>query len=268
MKAIGTAVTDLAVGDHVVLAYNSCGDCRHCQKHDNFRCIEIMKRNFGGNRPDGSQNISWKGKPISGCFFGQSSFCNPAIVQANSCVKVDDSLDLAVVCSLGCGVQTGAGAVFNVIKPVERGVGSLAIFGLGAVGCASLMAARVIADENPIVLGKIIVVDMNEKRLKLASELGATHCINSKTENVMAKVMEITGNEGLDAAVDCSGVLSVINEMIEAIGSGGIAVTIGNPGNDSKASVPILPFIAGAKTYCATHQGNAYSKTVGLRRKL
>jgi aryl-alcohol dehydrogenase len=221
-----------------------------------------MKRNFGGKREDGSQTATWDGKPVSSCFFGQSSFCNPAVVQANSCVKVDSSLDSAVVCSLGCGVQTGAGSIFNVVKPVERDARSLGIFGLGAVGCAAVMAAHILSQDNPRVLSQIIAVDVNESRLQLAKELGATHTINPTKEDVMMRLMDVTEQEGLDAAVDCSGVLTVINSMIGSIGAGGIAVTIGNPGNDSKASVPILPFIAGAKTYCASHQGNADSKSV------
>jgi aryl-alcohol dehydrogenase len=97
-------VSDLVVGDCVVLSYNYCGKCRHCEKHNGFRCHEIMKKNFGGKRVDGSQTVRWEGKPVSTCFFGQSSFCNSAVVQANSCVKVDLTLDLAVVCSLGCGI--------------------------------------------------------------------------------------------------------------------------------------------------------------------
>lgn len=262
VKKIGSEVTDLAEGDHVVLSYNSCGKCRQCQKQNNFRCLEIMERNFGGQREDGSKTISWKGKPVSSSFFGQSSFCNPTVAHASSCVKVDKSLDLAVVCSLGCGIQTGAGSIFNVVKPVEMDVRSLGIFGLGAVGCATVMAARIVAQDNPTVLSQIVAVDVNENRLKLARELGATHTINPENEDVKEKLLEITGGENLDAAVDCSGVLSVVNSMIESIGSGGIAVTIGSPGNDSKASVPILPFIAGAKTYCASHQGNANSKIV------
>ena len=264
MKEIGSAVSGLAIGDHIVLSYDSCGKCRHCLKQDNFRCLKIMEKNFGGQRSDGSRTITWEGKPVSTCFFGQSSFCNPAVVQANSCVKVDNSLDLAVACSLGCGIQTGTGAIFNVVKAVEKDVRSLAIFGVGAVGCAALMAARIMSEKNSEVLIQIIAVDVNSSRLELAKTLGATHIINSAEEDVVARLKEITLGVGVDAAVDCSAVLSVINTMIECIGSGGTAVTIGNPGNESKASVPILPFISGAKTYCATHQGNANAKRVSL----
>jgi aryl-alcohol dehydrogenase len=124
------------------------------------------------------------------------------------------------------------------------------------------MAAHIISQENPNLLTQIIMVDVNESRLKLAEAFGATYFINPAEEDVMTRLMEITELEGLDAAVDCSGVLSVINTMIVSIGAGGIAVTISNPGNESKASVPILPSIASTKTYCATHQGNADSKSV------
>lgn len=262
MLEIGSAVSEVAVGDHVVLSYNSCGECKPCSQQKYFRCVRSMEENFGVQRKDGSQTIQWNGKPVSSCFFGQSSFCNPSIVQAASCVKIEKSLDLSVMASMGCGIQTGAGAVLNVVKPVERDVESLAIFGVGAAGSAALMMAKVIAEDNPGKLTKIIVVDVDKGRLELAKEFGATHCINPKTDDVKSSIMKLTNGEGVDAAVDCSGVLSVINSMIEVIGSGGIAVTVGNPPNGSKASVDIFPFILGSKTYCASHQGNSYSKSV------
>ena len=259
---VGSAVSDIAVGDHVVLSYNSCGECRPCRQQKNFRCIETLGKSFGVQRKDGSQTIHWNGEPVSSCFFGQSSFCNPSIVQAASCIKIDKSLDLSVMCSMGCGIQTGAGAVLNVLKPIERDVNSLAIFGIGAVGSAALMMAKVIAQDNPGKLAKIFAVAMDKERLELAEELGATHFLNPRTDDIQAKIMELTYGEGVDAAVDCSGVLSVINSMIEVIGTGGIAVTVGDPPNGSKAAVEIFPFILGCKTYCASHQGNSYSKSV------
>ena len=146
---IGFEVRGLAIGDYVVLSYDSCGACRHCVEEKNHQCQEIVKRNFGAQRIDQTKTIKWKGNPISSRFFGQSSFLNPAIVRAGSCVKVASSLDLSVACSLGCGIQTGAGAIFNVVKPVEKKANSLVIFGLGAVGIAALMATKVIADDSP-----------------------------------------------------------------------------------------------------------------------
>ena len=105
---------------------------------------------------------------------------------------------------------------------------------------------------------------MNESRLKLANDLGATHIINSSNTEVSKAVMDITKQEELDARLDCTGVLSIINNMIELIGHGGTAVTVGNPPTGAKAAVEIFPFILRSKTYCASHQGNAYSKSAGF----
>lgn len=124
------------------------------------------------------------------------------------------------------------------------------------------MMARVIAQDNPGKLSKIIAVDMDSERLALAREFGATHCIDPGTADVKARVMELTDGQGADAVIDCSGVSSVTNSMVELIGSGGKAVTVGNPPNGSKTAVGIFPFILGSKTYCASHQGNSYSKAV------
>jgi aryl-alcohol dehydrogenase len=91
------------------------------------------------------------------------------------------------------------------------------------------MTPHIISQDNPNLLTQIIVVDVNESRLKLAEAFGATHYINPAKEGARTRVMEITDQKGLDAGEDCCGVLSVINTMIESIGSGGTVVTIGNP---------------------------------------
>src|ERR1700733_3103651 len=122
--------------------------------------------NFSGGRHDGSKTMKWKEQPINANFFGQSSFSNPAIVQETSCIKVDSSLPLEVLAPMGCAMQTGAGAVFNVVKPVENKTRSLVIFGVGGVGCAAIMAAKALsADNQPSILRKIIAVDLRAERL-------------------------------------------------------------------------------------------------------
>lgn len=221
-------------------------------------------RNFGGQRPDGSQTVHFESGPLHSCFFGQSSFCNPAVVQAASCVKIRADLPLSVVCALGCGFQTGAGSVFNVIKPVQRKIRYLAVFGAGGVGLAAIMAAHLLRNENPGVLEAIIVVDVQEARLGLAKQLGATHIINSRTDDLRKRVAEITNDASLDAAVDCTGVIAVVNDMISLIGPGGLAVTVGGPTPGLTASVDVFDMLIGAKTYRGCHQGNAYAKTVSI----
>ncbi|KAL5585714.1 hypothetical protein FOVSG1_013406 [Fusarium oxysporum f. sp. vasinfectum] len=184
--AVGTEVVDIRKGDHVILSYNHCGSCHSCWLGRTWHCSKIHAMNFGGQRPDGSQTAHSESGPLHSCFFGQSSFCNPAVVQSASCVKVNPELPLSVICALGCGSQTGAGSVFNVVKPVERKVRHLAIFGAGGVGFAALMAAVHLANENPGVLEAIIAVDVNDERLELAKELGATHIINLLDDRIVS----------------------------------------------------------------------------------
>lgn len=169
-----------------------------------------------------------------------------------------------MVCTLGCGFQTGAGSVFNVIKPVQRKVRYLAVFGAGGVGFAAIMAAHFLRNENPSVLEAIIAVDVQEARLDLAKQLGATHIINSRTDDLRKRIAEITDDENLDAAVDCTGVIPVVNDMISLIGPGGLAVTVGGPTPGLTASVDVFDMLIGAKTYRGCHQGNAYAKDVSV----
>lgn len=264
MLDVGSAITDIHVGDHVVLSYNFCTSCRSCKSSKPYQCLEAQRMNFGGSRMDGSSTILSESPKISTCFFGQSSFCNPAVVQGASCVKVDKSLPLEVICALGCGFQTGAGSIYNVVKPLERKIRHIAIFGIGGVGCAAIMAANHLATSrpDPSPAFDIIAVDVNEDRLRLSKDLGAMHTINSASGTTRDTIMDLTNNEGLDAVVDCTGLLSVIDEMIDLLGPGAIAVTVGGPQPGTKAHVDIFSMLIKCKTYCGCHQGNAYSKTV------
>lgn len=263
VREIGSAVRDISVGDHVLLSYSYCGACHSCTKQRPYQCIQMSERNFGACRRDGSLSITWNGTAVHGCFFGQSSFSNPALVQETSCVRIDKKYPLEQLAPLGCGVQTGAGAVFNVVKPSENGTQSLLIFGIGGVGSAALMAAKVVNSDNPHLLSTVIAVDMKDDRLLLAKKLGATHVIKSASvEDTIAKVRRITSGEGVDAAIDCTGAIPIINAMINALGPGGAAVTVGAPPAMADMSIRVFPFINGCKTYRGSNQGNSYSKDV------
>lgn len=264
VEAVGKDVTTVEVGDHVLLSYSSCGQCYTCQREKPFACEQMLSRNFGCNRPDGSCPILWEGRETHGCFFGQSSFANPALVQEASCVRVDKSLPLEILAPLGCGIQTGAGAVCNIVQPVENRVRSLVIFGIGGVGSAALMAAKYLSMTASGILDTIIAVDQNDERLSLARKLGATHTINAKNTNTLEEIARICGGSGVDAAVECTGAVQVINDMIEALGPCGTAVTIGSPPATAKMSIEVFPFINGCKTYRGSHAGNSVSSKVCL----
>jgi Zn-dependent alcohol dehydrogenase len=146
-------------------------------------CHEFFGYNFAGARPDGSSALSNVNERIHGHFFGQSSFATYALCHEANVVKVRDDVPLAGLAPLACGIQTGAGAVINVLRPGPGN--SLAVFGTGSVGLSAIMAARMIG------VSTIIGIDLNETRLALAHELGATHTIKA-TENVAEAINKIT----------------------------------------------------------------------------
>lgn len=118
VRSVGSEVTYVEPGDAVVLAFASCMQCRRCERAQNPYCDHLVRLNFGGKRDDGSAVVtaSEKGGEVNGFFFGQSSMARVAMVREESCVKVGDVSreDLQKACSLGCGIQTGAGTILWV----------------------------------------------------------------------------------------------------------------------------------------------------------
>jgi len=206
--SVGSAVDKVAPGDHVVMSFNSCGECANCHVAAPSYCHDFFGRNFAGARPDGSSPLSQNGIPLHGNFFGQSSFATFAICHERNAVKVSRDVPLERLAPLGCGVQTGAGAVMNALK---IGAGqSFAVFGTGSVGLSAILAARVRG------AGTIIAVDTVAARLELASELGATHTINATTERAVERVMAVTGT-GCDFTLDTTARPDVIRSAVESL---------------------------------------------------
>jgi aryl-alcohol dehydrogenase len=155
------------------MSFPWCGGCANCEQELLSYCVHAIKLKMKGVRADGSTLMSKNGKPIYSAFFQQSSFGTYALTQERYAVKVRKDAPLELLGPLACSGQTGAGAIFNVIKPKPGD--SIAVFGVGAVGLSALLAAK-IAGCDPI-----IAVDVNEERLVLARKLGATHAINHST---------------------------------------------------------------------------------------
>ncbi|SHT67950.1 NAD(P)-dependent alcohol dehydrogenase [Mycolicibacterium phocaicum] len=218
VRATGADVTDIAVGDHVVMSFDFCGDCRNCVSGHPSYCSSFFPRNMSGTRLDGSTNAKDAvGKAVSARWFGQSSFADYAVVAARNVVRVGAELPLELLGALGCGFQTGAGAVLNSLS-VQRGT-SIAVFGAGAVGLAAVMAAR-IADADTIV-----AVDLNPDRLELATRYGATHVIDGAADDLGKQLHAVTG--GADYAFDTTGVPKVIGTAIDALHSLGVCGLVG-----------------------------------------
>ncbi len=134
-------------------------------------------------------------------------------------MKIDKSVPLDLMGPLGCGISTGAGTVINALHPPAGS--SIAVFGAGSVGMAAIMAARVVGCTT------IIAVDLNQSRLKLALELGATHTINASTQDAVAAVQALTGGLGAQFSVECTGVPKVFRQAVEALRVTGTCGLIG-----------------------------------------
>jgi len=194
VEQIGKSVKGVQCGDPVVLSYQSCGHCRPCRKGHPTHCERFYEANFGFARLDGSNALQSSG--VRGHFFGQSSFVTYTLATERNLVKVPKDLPLELLSPLGCGLQTGAGTVMNSLA-VPAGA-SIAIFGVGAVGLAAVMAAQIVGARP------IIGVDRIPMRLKLARELGATHTIDSRHNDVASHITDITGR-GVDYVVETTG---------------------------------------------------------------
>jgi len=174
---------------------------------------------------------------VRGHFFGQSSFATHSLATERNLVKVSKNLPLEVLSPLGCGLQTGAGTVMNSLK-VTAGT-SIAIFGTGAVGIAAVMAARIVGAYP------IIGVDMKPKRLQLALELGATHKINNRRQDIAVRIAEITGS-GIDYVVETTGNPKMHQLAIDVLNSCGIvALLTGESGKDLTGGRKTLGIIEG-----------------------
>lgn len=208
VEALGGSVRSLAVGDHVVLSFDSCGDCANCRGHQPAYCDTFMPRNLLGRELDGSPTVTdAAGGAVGARWFGQSSFASHAIATERNAVKVDSSLPLATLGPLGCGVQTGAGSVLSALE-VQPG-SSIAVFGAGAVGLSAVMAAKVAGATT------IVAVDLHQHRLDLALELGATHVLHGGADDLVAQLMAVTSG-GTHYAFDTTGVPSVMLNALRA----------------------------------------------------
>ncbi|MCX5205514.1 NAD(P)-dependent alcohol dehydrogenase [Streptomyces sp. NBC_00237] len=220
VEAVGAAVTGFAPGDRVVLSLDSCGVCPNCLAGQPAYCDHHVPLNFHSRRADGSVGLrDASGDPVHDHFFGQSSFASHGLAHPRGLVKVDADLPLTTLAPLGCGLITGAGAVFNSLR--VRAGSSVAVFGLGAVGLAALMAA--------VASGatRVIAVDRNPERLSLATELGATDVIDASTADAAEAIRELTAGRGVDHSVESTGVVPVMNAAVSVLAPLGSAAVLG-----------------------------------------
>jgi aryl-alcohol dehydrogenase len=221
VEAVGAAVTGFETGDRVVASFSFCGVCRNCLSGRPAYCPLHFPLNFGAQRADGSVGVrDASGERVHDHFFGQSSFAGYGLCRPSSLINVG-ATDLPdhLLAPLGCGVITGAGAVWNVLK-VSPG-SAVVVFGAGAVGLSAVMAAAAAG------AARIIVTDVHASRLDLAAHLGATHVVDASTGTAVEQIRELTGGQGVDYSVESTGVPEVMSQAVAALAPLGSAAILG-----------------------------------------
>lgn len=214
--ALGEGVDEFAVGDRVLMSFGSCGRCAKCRGGAPGYCKSAWL-SFRGTRADGSSPIVRDGASITGHFFAQSSFATHAVASVNNVVRLEDDLPPALMAPLACGVQTGMASVMIALGATAED--SLAVFGCGTVGLSAIIAGRILGCRT------IVAVDLDDGRLALASELGATHAFNARTTENLPKALRALG--GVTRALDCTGVPDVMAIAFGALQPQGVLACAG-----------------------------------------
>ncbi|MDR5733915.1 NAD(P)-dependent alcohol dehydrogenase [Caballeronia sp. LZ025] len=248
VERVGANVRKVQVGDHVIMHYDSCGACPSCIEHAPAYCHHFFKFNFSGLRGDGTATLQASHSPAFANFFGQSSFANFSLCRERNVVKVAHDLPLDVLAPIGCGIQTGAGAVLNALK-VKVG-DSLAVFGAGSVGLAAVMAARAAGAT------RIIAVDLNMARLEMARSLGATDTIHAGERNVVESIKALTG-AGVAYAFDTTGHAKILRQCVDALAPRGVCGTVGVPAGEKDVTLDIVDVMTHGKTFRGIVQGES-----------
>lgn len=270
---VGTAAAAsypaLRTGATVLLSFNTCGHCYECQADRPFNCHVHVQANAGCVRlRDGSTPARLTDEaatPVRSQCFGQSSFLRTSVVALRSVVVVPDELlsggildggesILAAYAPLGCGFQTGAGTVLNALKPTSAD--SIVIFGMGSVGLAALMAAVSAG------VKQIIAVDVVADKLEVARGFGATHTVHPPTvTDVPAEVRRLSDG-GVTYAMDCTGVIPVIESLVTCVAPGGTAASVGVPPPGKTIQIDALSFLMQNKRFVGVVEGHSRPQKV------
>lgn len=244
VEEVGKGVTGIEVGDHVVISFRSCRTCAACTGGHVGYCESNLVLNYMGLRMDGSTTYTREGAPVFGSFFGQSSLSQHAIAYADNCVVVDKSLDLTLLAPYGCGFQTGAGTVLNVLRPQPGD--SLVVFGVGAVGLAALAAAQHSG------VGTLVAVDPLASRREIAERFGAVGI--DPGDDVVDRVKEATGG-GASYGIDTTAIPAVVKQAQQALAVRGTLVALGL--GPEKYVLDAIDLLQNGKTVLGSVEGDS-----------
>ena len=248
VEALGPGVTDLAVGDHVVAVFvPSCGQCAPCAEGRPALCEPGAKANNAGTLISGEHRLHRSDGTAVNHHLGVSAFADHAVVSRNSLIKIDDRLSFKHAALFGCAVLTGVGAVINSAG-IHAGQ-SVAVVGLGGVGLNSVLGALVAG------ASEVIAIDLDEDKLALARELGATHAFNSAAPDCVAEIRELTGG-GLDCVIEMAGSEKALEFAYQITRRGGLTVTGGLAHPERKVAIQQVSLVAEERTLRGSYVGS------------
>ena len=245
---LGAGVVDFEVGDHVVMSFvPACGVCEPCRSGRPPLCDPGAAANTTGTLLGGERRWQGDGEELHH-HLGVSAFAEQVVVSARSAVKIDAELPFEIAALFGCAVLTGVGAAVNAAN--VRAGDSVAIFGLGGVGLAALLGARVAG------AARIVAVDVVPAKLELARELGATATVQAG-DGAVEQVRIAAGGAGADTAIETVGSERVLFDAYEATKRGGTTVTVGLPHPSKMLAIPAVSLVAEERTLKGSYLGSS-----------
>jgi len=246
VEALGEGVTNLAVGDHVVLVFvPSCGHCQLCAQGRPALCEPGAAANGAGTLLSGARRLTRAGETINH-HLGCSAFASHAVVSRRSVIKVDRELPFEHAALFGCAVLTGVGAVINTAR--VRAGETVAVVGLGGVGLASVLGAVAAGARQ------VIAIDLADDKLELAQSLGATHTFNAGSTGVIEAIREASTG-GVETAIEMAGSTRAFEIAYRITRRGGTTVTAGLPPPDAAWAMPIVNLVAEERTIKGSYVG-------------
>ena len=246
---LGADDTEFAPGDKVVLTFMpACGRCLACSSGESYLCGPGAVANGAGELLNGGSRITRDGRSINH-HLGISAFAGHAVVDVRSAVKIPTDIEPEIAALFGCAVLTGVGAVINTahVRPGD----SLAVFGLGGIGLATVLGG-VAAGANPIV-----GIDPIDHKRQLAIELG---CAQAATPETLERAKKDHAPGGFDVAIETAGKVNALKAAYDSLRRGGRVVTVGLPNPKAELSIAPVQLVGDGKTLAGSYMGSAIGR--------
>ncbi|RZJ41325.1 MAG: alcohol dehydrogenase [Brevundimonas sp.] len=248
VEALGEGVTDLEIGDHVVMVFMpSCGHCPPCAGGRPALCEPGAAANGRGELLGGGTRLHGSEGDLHH-HLGCSAFADRAVVSRRSLVKVPADLPFEQAALFGCAVLTGVGAVVNTAQ--VRAGQSVAVVGLGGVGLASVLGALA-SGASPVV-----AVDLSEDKLALARSLGPVLTVNAADADAVEQVRALT-NGGAEVVLEMAGSVRALDAAWKMTRRGGTTITAGLPPPEAALAVNVVNLVAEERTLKGSYIGTA-----------